>query len=45
VLTLSSHEQLCYWPSTVAAALVVLAGLEVNQSSSLRVIGVTTIAL
>ncbi|ESW25202.1 hypothetical protein PHAVU_003G016100 [Phaseolus vulgaris] len=40
VLTLSSHEQLCYWPSTVAAALVVLAGLEVNQSSSLRVIGI-----
>ncbi|CAJ1932712.1 unnamed protein product [Sphenostylis stenocarpa] len=38
VLTLSSHEQLCYWPSTVAAALVVLAGLEVNQRSSLKVI-------
>ncbi|WVZ09921.1 hypothetical protein V8G54_014451 [Vigna mungo] len=45
VLTLSSHEQLCYWPSTVAAALVVLAGLEFNQSSPLKVIGVTTIAL
>ncbi|XP_047160020.1 cyclin-SDS [Vigna umbellata] len=40
VLTLSSHEQLCYWPSTVAAALVVLAGLEFNQSSPLKVIGI-----
>ncbi|TKY69213.1 Cyclin-SDS protein [Spatholobus suberectus] len=37
VLALSGHEQLCYWPSTVAAALVILACLEVNQNSSLEI--------
>ncbi|KAK7310152.1 hypothetical protein RJT34_07465 [Clitoria ternatea] len=38
VLAVSAHEQLCYWPSTVAAALVILACLEVNQNASHRVI-------
>ncbi|RDX75087.1 Cyclin-SDS, partial [Mucuna pruriens] len=41
VLALSAHEQLCYWPSTVAAALVILACLEFNQNSSLfKVVGI-----
>ncbi|KAG5051210.1 hypothetical protein JHK87_003408 [Glycine soja] len=40
VLALSGHEQLCYWPSTVAAALVILACLEFNQISSHKVIGI-----
>ncbi|KAK7308642.1 hypothetical protein VNO77_42262 [Canavalia gladiata] len=40
VLALSAHEQLCYWPSTVAAALVILACLEVNQNASRKVIGI-----
>ncbi|XP_027361398.1 cyclin-SDS [Abrus precatorius] len=40
VLALSAHERLCYWPSTVAAALVILACLEVNQNASHKVIGI-----
>ncbi|KAK7274010.1 hypothetical protein RIF29_15080 [Crotalaria pallida] len=40
VLALSAHEQLCYWPSTVAAALVILACLEFNQDASSKVIGI-----
>ncbi|KAF7827606.1 cyclin-SDS [Senna tora] len=40
VLALSSHEQLCYWPSTVAAALVILGCLELNQNGSHKVIGI-----
>ncbi|KAL3010728.1 hypothetical protein AAZX31_07G159900 [Glycine max] len=39
-LALSGHEQLCYRPSTVAAALVILACLEVNQISYHKVIGI-----
>ncbi|EPS58312.1 hypothetical protein M569_16502 [Genlisea aurea] len=34
VLTLMSHQQLCYWPSTVAAGLVILASLATNQDAS-----------
>lgn len=33
VLVLSSHEQLCYWPSTVAAVLVIFASLESGQDA------------
>ena len=44
VLALTAHEQLCYWPSTVAAALVILACLEVDQNAFHKVIGVITIA-
>ncbi|KAL4277538.1 hypothetical protein AHAS_Ahas20G0317200 [Arachis hypogaea] len=44
VLVLSAEEQLCYWPSTVAAAIVILACLEVDQNAFHRVIGVITIA-
>ncbi|KAL2347804.1 hypothetical protein Fmac_001804 [Flemingia macrophylla] len=33
VLALSGLEQICYWPSTVAAAIVILACLEVNQNA------------
>ncbi|KVH97449.1 Cyclin, C-terminal domain-containing protein [Cynara cardunculus var. scolymus] len=34
VLALLGHEQLCYWPSTVAASLVILACLADNEQSS-----------
>ncbi|XP_028078795.1 cyclin-SDS [Camellia sinensis] len=34
VLALLGHEQLCYWPSTVAAGLVMLASLSANQDAS-----------
>ncbi|KAI3719863.1 hypothetical protein L6452_20768 [Arctium lappa] len=34
VLALLGHEQLCYWPSTVAASLVILACLAHNEHSS-----------
>lgn len=34
VLALSDHEQLRYWPSTVAAVLVMLASLESNEVAS-----------
>ncbi|KAL5721937.1 hypothetical protein ACHQM5_005519 [Ranunculus cassubicifolius] len=34
VLSLLSHERLWYWPSTVAAGLVILASLASNQESS-----------
>lgn len=41
VLALSDHEQLSYWPSTVAAGLVILASLESRGDSSyLKVIEV-----
>lgn len=36
VLALSDHEQLCYWPSTVAAGLVILASMENNQNTSCK---------
>ncbi|KAD4982944.1 hypothetical protein E3N88_19615 [Mikania micrantha] len=36
VLALLGHEQLCYWPSTVAASLVTLACLAENEQSSLQ---------
>lgn len=34
VLALLGHEQLCYWPSTVAASLVILACLAENKRST-----------
>ncbi|KAM7487797.1 hypothetical protein LguiB_025281 [Lonicera macranthoides] len=34
VLALLGHEQLCYWPSTVAAGLVILASLAANEDAS-----------
>ncbi|XAR63692.1 hypothetical protein NMG60_11023721 [Bertholletia excelsa] len=34
VLALLGHEQLCYWPSTVAAGLVIIASLAGNQDAS-----------
>ncbi|CAH8252344.1 unnamed protein product [Arabidopsis lyrata] len=34
VTSLSDHTQLCFWPSTVAAALVVLACIEHNKISA-----------
>ncbi|CAA0811513.1 Cyclin-SDS [Striga hermonthica] len=38
VLTLMGDEQLCYWPSTVAAGLVVLASIATNQDASCHVV-------
>ncbi|GFP83578.1 cyclin-sds [Phtheirospermum japonicum] len=38
VLTLMGHQQLCYWPSTVAAGLVILASIATNQDASCRLI-------
>ncbi|XP_057511682.1 cyclin-SDS [Actinidia eriantha] len=34
VLALLGHEQLCFWPSTVAAGVVILACLAANQDAS-----------
>ncbi|KAL4586444.1 hypothetical protein LXL04_011080 [Taraxacum kok-saghyz] len=34
VLTLLGHEQLCFWPSTVAASLVIISCLANNEHSS-----------
>lgn len=34
VLALLGHEQLCYWPSTVAAGLVILSSIAANQEAS-----------
>ncbi|XP_057979433.1 cyclin-SDS [Malania oleifera] len=34
VLALLDHDQLCFWPSTVAAGLVILAALAANQDAS-----------
>lgn len=34
VLALLGHEQLNYWPSTVAAGLVILASIATNQDAS-----------
>lgn len=31
VLALSDHEQLRYWPSTVAAGVVIMASMDSNQ--------------
>lgn len=36
VLALSDHEQLCFWPSTVAAAIVILASIETRAHTSFR---------
>ncbi|KAG6407615.1 hypothetical protein SASPL_130611 [Salvia splendens] len=33
VLTLMGHQQLCYWPSTVAAALVIIASIATDQDA------------
>ncbi|KZV19547.1 cyclin-SDS [Dorcoceras hygrometricum] len=38
VLALLGHQQLCYWPSTVAAGLVVLASIAANQDASCKLI-------
>ncbi|XP_073137965.1 cyclin-SDS [Henckelia pumila] len=38
VLALLGHQQLCYWPSTVAAGLVVLASIAANQDASCNLI-------
>ncbi|KAL3644739.1 hypothetical protein CASFOL_009919 [Castilleja foliolosa] len=38
VLTLMAHQQLCYWPSTVAAGLVILASIATNQEISCHLI-------
>ncbi|KAA8532455.1 hypothetical protein F0562_032488 [Nyssa sinensis] len=38
VLALLGHEQLCYWPSTVAAGLVILASLAANQDASCHLV-------
>ncbi|XP_058726911.1 cyclin-SDS [Vicia villosa] len=40
LLALSGPDQLCYWPSTIAAALVILACLEYNENASNKVIGI-----
>ncbi|KAL5070960.1 hypothetical protein RYX36_021847 [Vicia faba] len=40
LLALSGPDQLCYWPSTIAAALVILACLEHNENASNKVIGI-----
>ncbi|XP_054825806.1 cyclin-SDS [Prosopis cineraria] len=40
MLALSAEEQICYWPSTVAAALVILGCLDVNENASHKVIGI-----
>jgi hypothetical protein len=45
LLALAGPSQLCYWPSTIAAAVVILACLELNQKASHKVIGVITAAL
>ncbi|KAL3502092.1 hypothetical protein ACH5RR_036541 [Cinchona calisaya] len=34
VVALLGHEQLCYWPSTVAAGLVILSSVAANQEAS-----------
>ncbi|KAL5763060.1 hypothetical protein ACOSP7_019324 [Xanthoceras sorbifolium] len=36
VLALSDHDQLCYWPSTVAAGVVILASLESHKDTSFQ---------
>ncbi|PNY15225.1 cyclin-sds-like protein [Trifolium pratense] len=40
LLALAGPGQLCYWPSTIAAAVVILACLEFNQKASHKVIGI-----
>ncbi|XP_045803379.1 cyclin-SDS [Trifolium pratense] len=40
LLALAGPAQLCYWPSTIAAAVVILACLEFNQKASHKVIGI-----
>lgn len=39
-LQLSDPVRLCYWPSTVAAALVILASLQGNDASPQQVLDV-----
>ncbi|KAI9091397.1 hypothetical protein K1719_028208 [Acacia pycnantha] len=39
-VALSAQEQMCYWPSTVAAALVILGCLDINENASHKVIGI-----
>ncbi|PIN24979.1 hypothetical protein CDL12_02288 [Handroanthus impetiginosus] len=38
VLTLMGHQQLTYWPSTVAAGLVILASIATHQDASCQLI-------
>ncbi|KAI3453190.1 hypothetical protein Pfo_009853 [Paulownia fortunei] len=38
VLTLMGHQQLCFWPSTVAAGLVILASIATNQDASCHLV-------
>ena len=42
MLQLSDPGQLCYWPSTVAASIVILASLEGNDESRQQVMDVRT---
>ncbi|KAL2545832.1 Cyclin-SDS [Forsythia ovata] len=38
ILALLGHQQLCYWPSTVAAGLAILASVATNQDASCRLL-------
>ncbi|KAL3824023.1 hypothetical protein ACJIZ3_020052 [Penstemon smallii] len=38
VLALMGHQQLCYWPSTVAAGLVILASIAAKEDASCHLI-------
>ncbi|XP_057775161.1 LOW QUALITY PROTEIN: cyclin-SDS, partial [Salvia miltiorrhiza] len=38
VLTLMGHQQLCYWPSTVAAGLVIIASIAADQDASCHLV-------
>ncbi|KAL7149562.1 hypothetical protein ABFS83_05G049600 [Erythranthe nasuta] len=38
ILTLMGHQQLCYWPSTVAAGLVILASIAANEDASCHLV-------
>lgn len=37
-LTLTGHQQLCHWPSTVAAGLVIIASIATNQDASCHLV-------
>ncbi|CAI9755247.1 unnamed protein product [Fraxinus pennsylvanica] len=38
ILALLGHQQLCFWPSTVAAGLAILASVATNQDASCRLL-------
>ncbi|XP_022877134.1 cyclin-SDS [Olea europaea var. sylvestris] len=38
ILALLGHQQLCFWPSTVAAGLAILASVATNQVASCRLL-------